>query len=165
MVEPHGLRQIEDTLLVPMIDSGRNLWSLQFISADGRKLFMRGGRTKYVFHVIEGARDEIGVCEGYATGAAIYKLTGATVYCAFNAGNLERVTMLARAQHEGASLTVWGDDDRQTPGNPGRTKAELAARQANAKACFPDFSRFDPHSHPNPTDFNDYLLMEEGAWA
>ena len=44
-VAPHGLRQDRrGDLLVPMRDADGGLWGLQTIDAEGKKLFMRGGR-------------------------------------------------------------------------------------------------------------------------
>ena len=130
------------------------LVSLQHIDDQGGKLFLKGGRTKGGYCPIEGDPDQALVCEGFATGATLAEVTGRTVYCAFNAGNLDAVTAYAKTKHP--QVVISGDDDRWTEGNPGRTKAEAAAKAHGCKAVFPTFANVDD----KPTDFNDLFLAE-----
>src|SRR5262249_32038893 len=44
-VKSYGLKCDNGCLLVPVRDKDRKLWSLQFIEANGKKLFLEGGRT------------------------------------------------------------------------------------------------------------------------
>ncbi|MAM93839.1 MAG: hypothetical protein CMI61_04260 [Parvibaculum sp.] len=147
-IKPHGARIKGDALVVPVCDAS-GIVSLQYIWTD-KKRFMTGGKTRGCYYIIPGANEPNGsntvyVCEGFATGATIAEATGATVYVAFNAGNLIDVTQAAKAAHPQARLIVAGDDDVNTEGNPGRAKATAAADMARCDIVFPDV----------PTDFND----------
>ena len=88
-IKPHQLRHIGDSLLVPMQDSSGDLWNLQFIGPDGRKVFLKGGRTKSLFTVIgEPCEGRIYIAEGFATAATVLELTGDACFLAFSASNL-----------------------------------------------------------------------------
>src|SRR5262249_1001881 len=94
----HDLRLYKDRLTVPTRDADGKLWSLQFISADGAKRFLTGGRTAGCFHIIGVPQDDkmVIVCEGYATGASIHEATGHAVVVAFTSGNLKPVAAVWR---------------------------------------------------------------------
>jgi phage/plasmid primase-like uncharacterized protein len=142
-IKPHGARIKGGALVIPVCDAG-GIVSLQYIWPD-KKRFMTGGKTRGCYYVIPGTDGTVYVCEGFATGATIAEATGATVYVAFNAGNLIDVTQTVKAAHPGARLIVAGDDDVNTEGNPGRAKATAAADMAGCDVAFPAV----------PTDFND----------
>lgn len=153
-VRPHGLRQHQDELLVPLyLDCV--LVNLQRIGADGGKRFLRGGRITGCYSLLgsitPGCR--LYVCEGWATGASIHESTGSPVACAMSASNLKSVAMAVRAKYgDLIDLVIAGDDDRQTPSNPGRAAAMAAALAAGALVTFPDWLADAP---PSLTDFND----------
>ncbi|EMH0374023.1 toprim domain-containing protein [Pseudomonas aeruginosa] len=152
-VVPHRLRRQGDVLLVPLYADGY-LCNLQRIAADGEKRFLAGGRVKGAYSPI-GSLEPGGrlyICEGWATGATIHAETGAAVACAMNAGNLLEVGRQLQRDHPDALLIFAGDDDRQTPGNPGRTAAMAAALAAGALVTFPDWPDDAP---PTLSDFND----------
>ena len=44
-IKPHGIRQLVQSLVIPLRDSAGLLWSLQFIDGDGSTRFLSGGRT------------------------------------------------------------------------------------------------------------------------
>jgi len=142
-IKPHGARIKGDALVIPVCDAS-GIVSLQYIWPE-KKRFMTGGKTRGCYYIIPGADNTVYVCEGFATGATISDATGATVYVAFNAGNLIDVTQAAKAAHPQARLIVAGDDDVNTEGNPGRAKATAAADMARCDVVFPSV----------PTDFND----------
>lgn len=54
--------------------------------------------------------------------------------------------------HPDARFILCADDDHQTPGNPGRTKAEAAARAVGGVVAVPEFGLDRPD---HVTDFND----------
>jgi putative DNA primase/helicase len=140
-VQAHGIRQYGRFLIIPLVDETGGLWSLQSISPEGTKRFMPGGRMQGRFHLINGKPDRIGIAEGYATAATVHEKTGDTLLVAFNAGNLEAVAVTGRAMYPAAHITVWGDNDQFTGGNPGMTKAHQAATVSRANAVkIPDFS-------------------------
>lgn len=77
------------------------------------------------------------ISEGYATGASIRMATKWIVFVAFDAGNLIHVAKAVRAKYMQAKIVICGDDDFGNPDNPGRIKAEKAAKAVNGIAVFP----------------------------
>jgi putative DNA primase/helicase len=96
-VESYGLK-IDDNgnLLIPICDEYGNLVSLQKIwenpdkDADEKfiKRFLANGKTKCCYFKIGEIGDEVVICEGYATGATVYKCIGKPVVVAFYCGNV-----------------------------------------------------------------------------
>ncbi len=121
-----GVKISRDALVVP-VRTGGNLTSLQFIDAEGGKLFLTGGAIAGGYHAIGAPQDSVIICEGYATGASLHILTGRAVAVAFNAGNLQAVAQAIRAKLPTVKIIVAADDDWRTEGNPGLTKAREAA--------------------------------------
>ncbi len=151
-VKPIGIRQAGDNLLVPLHDSAGKLHSLQTITPDGDKRFLAGGRVKGCFHGLSGSPGVLLICEGYATGASLHEATGYAVAVAFNAGNLEMVALDLHAQYPDVKIVMSADDDYQTAGNPGMTKARAAAKAVGGYLAVPDFGANRP---AKATDFND----------
>ena len=159
---PHGTRQQGTGLLIPVTVDGA-LASVQTIYENGAKRFLRGGRTRGGHYVIATnvTRPEVVVCEGFATGATMHQETGALVYVAFNAGNLELVTRHAMRRHPSAPCIIAADNDAWTEGNPGLTKARAAALATGAKLLVPDFSGMDTST--KPTDWNDWYALRRAG--
>lgn len=160
MAEPYGAR-IESTLhgvsaYIPMRDVDGKLWSLQKIQADGGKFFYPGGKVHGCFHVIGEIGETVYIAEGFATAAAIYAATGRGVVAAFNSGNLAAVAGELKRRHTDKAFVICGDEDRGTEGNPGRTKAEEAAKAVMGTAVFPRFQS----TSEKLTDFDDLLRAE-----
>lgn len=155
-VQAHGVRfAIDGRLLVPMCDERGELRNLQTINASGEKRFLPGGRKSGLWHwcgTPDGAPVLI-ACEGYATAASVHQATGCPVAVAFDAGNLANVAKTLRKLHPAALLVLCGDDDQSTEArtgtNPGREKAEAAARAVHGLAVFP------APLPENGSDFND----------
>nr|WP_312508805.1 toprim domain-containing protein [Pseudomonas luteola] len=152
-VKPHGLRQRGSELLVPLYHS-LQLVNLQRIAPDGSKRFLAGGRVKGSYSPLGGMGEDqtLYICEGWATGATLREATGSAVACAMNAGNLLEVALQLKHRYPAARLVIAGDDDRQTPGNPGRTAANAAALAVGAEVVFPDWPEDAPLAL---SDFND----------
>lgn len=142
-----GIRQHGKALVVPIRDADDTVTSLQFIQPDGSKRFLPGGKITGGHFQIKGAKPgPILICEGYATGASLALATDLDVLVALNAGNLEPVAKLARAQHPHRDIVVCADNDTQTEGNPGvtaATKAALAVGGKLAVAVMPDGAKGD----------------------
>ena len=136
---PHGVRQLGTALLIPVRNARGELQTLQMISPDGTKMFLSGGRVAGGFFLIGEVRDVLLIAEGFATGSTLHQATRSAVAVAFNAGNLERVARSLRALHKTTRIVVCADDDAQTPGNPGRTKATEAARAVGGFVAVPRF--------------------------
>jgi phage/plasmid primase-like uncharacterized protein len=152
-IPPHGdIRQIGNVLLVRMM-RGDELVSLQQIWPDGSKLFLSGTQKQGAYFII-GDLPEAGgivlICEGLATGLSLYEATGYAVIVAFDCNNLIHVgKAFESAPYE---ITFASDDDWQTEGNPGRTKAREAALAIGAKLAMPAFGE---RREKGWTDFND----------
>ena len=156
---------LHDKIMVPMYHNDTNgkpqIVSVQFISADGMKRFLTGGRKIGCYGSIseQGASKEIlYICEGYATGLSIYEATKNPVVIAFDAGNLGSVAQAIRKKYPHATITIAGDNDlwtkkhEGTPYNPGVEKATAAAEAHGCRVAIPCV----PHDHADrPTDFND----------
>jgi len=146
-------------LAIPLQDMAGVIHSAQFIADDGTKRFCWRGRVSGCFHLISrpDAGGPILICEGYATGATLHAATGWTVACAMNCGNLAAVTKSFRAADATRTLLIAADNDQFTEGNPGLSKAQAAAKSANALVALPEFA--DEALAHKPTDFNDLHLM------
>ena len=151
-VQAYGIRQEGENLLIPMRDTAGKLHSLQSIAPNGDKRFIAGGRVKGCYLPIGKPTDKLIVCEGYATGASIFEATGDAVAVAFNAGNLEPVALALRAKYPDLKIVLAADDDYQTNGNPGMSKARSAAIAVGGDLAVPDFGDDRPGK---ATDFND----------
>ena len=151
-IEPHGVRVIDGKLLIPMRDSSGVLHSSQAISADGSKRYQSGGRVRGCYYAIGKPDGRLIICEGFATGASIYECTGHAVAVAFDAGNLGPVASELRWKYPALEITIAADDDHETTGNPGVTKARAAALAVGGKLAIPAFSADRPIK---ATDFND----------
>lgn len=136
----HGARLHQGALVIPLLANG-NLHSLQFIGPDGSKKFLRAGKVRGCYFLIGRTDDAVALCiaEGFATGATIHEATGYPVVIAFNSGNLELVAVAMRKMFPDLPLIVCADDDRHTPGNPGLTAANAAAKSIGGVVAVPDF--------------------------
>lgn len=151
-VEAHGARVRGESLLLPIRDETGKLHSLQYISADGEKRYLTGGRIRGCYFGIGKPNGVLCIAEGFATGASIHKATGFAVAVAFDAGNLLPVAKAMRARFSDMKIILCADDDYLTEGNPGVTKAREAARLVGGKVAVPKFGDNRPEK---ATDFND----------
>jgi len=157
-VHPHGLKSSRGKLVVPLYDQDSVPQSLQFISPDGEKKFLRGGLTKGCYYPIGGAPDKIlYVAEGFATAATVHEATGSAVAVAFNANNLKPVAKALRAKFPNLEMVICADDDHQTKGNPGIRKAIEAAAATRSKVVIPEFNG---NRSDSDTDFNDLFVLD-----
>lgn len=144
-VKSHGLRLHNGALVIPLRDKTGNLHSLQFIDGEGNKRFLSGGLKKGCYFAIGGPTESLCIAEGYATAASVHESTGHPVAVAFDAGNLMAVAQALRVKFPHIEITLCADNDENTPGNPGLTKAREAAAAVGALLAVP----------PTPGDFND----------
>lgn len=154
-IQPMGARLIDGELLIPMHGPGGILHGVQRILPTGEKLFLPGQRCEGCSFRIDGARDLVFICEGYATAVSIAVATSSLVYAAFSAGNLREIARQARVRFQQTRLVIAGDDDRWTDHNPGRARALEAAAAVGGEAVFPRFEALETR----PTDFNDLHVM------
>lgn len=156
---PYGLRQRGDTLLVPLYFGGE-LVNLERIFPDGDKRPLFGGRVKAVAGLVGklAGAERVLIAEGWATAAALHEAMNVPVVVARNADNLEAVARRLRQRlPDDVAITIAADDDRFTDGNPGATKARLAALAIGAKVLMPTFC----DDCPRCTDFADVSLCRK----
>lgn len=152
----HGLRISGKALVVPVFKAKGEIQSLQFISEDGTKRFLSGGRTKGGYFYIgaqENSDEPLCVVEGYATGASVHEATGFDVLVAFNAGNLLPVAQMARKFYSEREIVLCADYDDSSEtypqaGGVGLAKATEAALAIGASLAVPDL-------RGEKCDFND----------
>ena len=106
-VEPFNIKQIEDTLLIPISDIDGNIISTQKIFPDGKKLFQKDCSPVGTFTLGE-VKDKAIVCEGFATGASIHMATGLPVIVCFSANALAKISTLTK---RGIRFIIAGDND------------------------------------------------------
>lgn len=142
---------------VPMRNADGELVNLQFIGSDNKR-FLTGGQVSGCFHTLGKIKPEhpLIVCEGYATAATLHKALDWPVIVAFNAHNLESVALILRKRRPSQQIVIAADMDIWTKGNPGHTRAQMAARRACAVVVLPEFKQ-----PQDKTDFND-LYLDEG---
>ncbi len=175
-VKPHGLRVgtwkrsvkddqgkyqpliIENALLLPMVDQTGVIRSLQAIFTekhpvlDRDKDFLPGGGRAGLFGWIGPRTKKALIAEGFGTAATLHEESGYRVYIAFAANNLMAVGRIVREKLPDAEIVFCADNDTQTPGNPGLTKATEAAQVVNGSVAVP----------PIDGDFNDYAIYLKG---
>jgi len=110
-VHAYGIRQLRDMLLVPARDVSGDLHTLQFITSDGTKRFLTGGRIVGCYFAIGKPRDTLLLAEGLATGSTLHQATGAAVAVCFNCGNLLPVAKALRGKFPRMRLIVCADND------------------------------------------------------
>ena len=139
-------------LVIPMRDTAEVIHSLQFITAEGVKRPLTGGRKRGCYFSMGKPDSVMCLAEGFATGASIHEATGHAVAVAFDAGNLLLVAKALREKFPDLLLVLCADDDSASPGNPGLTKAHEAAQAVGGRVAVPDFG---DHRPEGATDFND----------
>jgi hypothetical protein len=145
-IQTHGARVTGDgRLVVPLYDQDGTLSSLQYIDAEGGKLYHPGGQTGGKFWWL-GSMDDattIYVAEGFATAATIRQATNCPVVVAYSASNLVPVTESMRALHPTSDIVIVADNDKS---GVGQRYAEQACAKHGARMVMP----------PDTGDANDY---------
>lgn len=147
-INPHGARVTGDGRLVVPLYADGVLSSLQYIDADGGKLYHTGGQTSGCYWTV-GTNDEPGplyVAEGFATAATIHEVTGRPCVAAYSASNLVPVTESLRSQYGNmVELVIVADNDAS---GTGQKYADQAAAKYGARAI----------TIPIEGDANDYVM-------
>ena len=151
-IEPHaGALTDKDgkKTYVPATDVDGKHWTTQYIKEDGTKRFAKDSKKEGCFHVVGGMAElakapAIVIGEGYATAASLKQSLGFATVSAFDSGNLAAVAQALHQKFPDKPIVIAGDDDRHlevTQGaNPGRTKAEEAAKLVGGKLLMPIFA-------------------------
>lgn len=115
-VRPEGdLRVDKDGNVVVPVWVGKKRSSLQTITPDGDKKFLKGGEIKGGFFPIIKEDDNktvFVICEGLATGLTIREACDVPVVVAFNANNLRPVVEDMRGRYPAAKIIVAADNDQ-----------------------------------------------------
>jgi putative DNA primase/helicase len=156
---PRSVQFKGNVLVIPMANVHGKILSCQFIAEDFTKAYMAGPKRKGGFFFIRGGK-RVWVCEGFATGASLHESTGDSVAVAFDVNGLAPVTDALTALYPTREVLIMADDDWQTDGNPGRTKARQAAQMCGVNVVVPDFTGLD--RGPKDTDYNDYVRLRDG---
>ena len=136
--------------------------TLQTISPDGevfKKRFLFNSTKKGGFYEItnkEAPKDQLILCEGFATGASIFEATGISTLVCFDAGNLPTVAELIRAKFPDFKLIIAADDDWKNDPNTGLVKAKEAALEVGGYLTIPKFPK---DRDDKDTDFNDLARL------
>ena len=152
-VQSYGLKQLGNSLLVPLRDVDGRLQGVQFIFPDGSKKFKTGTAKRGNYFAIGKPEGKILVlCEGYATGASIHECTGHAVAVCFDAGNLKYVVEVLKKKYSDHLFIVCGDNDGSGVGQ--KAAHEAAATVGGVCAIPPATGQ----------DFND-MHRKDGAAA
>ncbi len=153
------------TTYVPATDSEGKQWTMQYIQEDGTKRFVKDSRKEGCFHVVGGLdalakAPALVIGEGYATASSLSKTLGFAVVAAFDSGNLPAVAEALHKQYPDKPVVIAGDDDKDQEIkkgiNPGRRKAEEAARAVGGVMLLPIFAPGEQSADPKGfSDFND----------
>jgi putative DNA primase/helicase len=145
-IDVHGARVTGDgRLVVPLYDEDGDISSLQYISADGKKLYHTGGATGSRFWVLGEPEKTLYIAEGFATAATIREATNQAVVIAYSASNLVPVTEIMRRKYGVTQdIVIVADNDAS---GVGLRYAEQASAKYGARIVIP----------PTQGDANDYV--------
>ena len=156
-IQPHGARvDLFGNLLIPIYEN-KKIVNLQRIRKDGKR-FLPDAKKKGCYGKIEGQRDVIFICEGFATAASVHEATGKFCIIALDAGNLVPVAKAMRkAFGVSQKIVIAADNDAWTEvkgekHNTGLIEAEKAASEIYAEVKYPHFPADGEHF----TDWNDW---------
>ena len=149
--------------VIPLKDEHGEIWNCQILNTDGSKRFLRGAKTKGLFHQLHGLRDgqPIGLCESYVTAATCQELIGISMVTAFSCHNLIAVSVVLQQYFPQSPLVIFADNDRHLVENRG-VKAAMAVNSRgneHVTIVLPEFGGLPADSAH--TDWND-LLREIG---
>jgi putative DNA primase/helicase len=159
------IKTLDDNILIPRYYNGE-IVNLETIDPTGFKLPIKDARMKgtYSFITEKGLpKDTLIICEGYATGDALFQCLNIPVIVAFTAGNLTTVAKDIRARYPDSKIIIAADNDQWTnvrgkPYNTGRVEGDKACAAAGgAFITFPDIPNNDPDKR---TDWSDIFLTE-----
>lgn len=157
-VRGHGVKVGENgTLLIPGRDADGRIHTLQVITPEGEKRFLKDGRKHGMHHIIDPERQmgatPILVAEGYATAASVHEAVKLPVAVAFDSGNLLPVARALSARYPDRPVLVLADDDHQQAANPGLRHGTMAAEVGGGLCVAPSLD--EEEKSRGLTDWND----------
>ena len=166
-VSPFKIRIAHDgRLVVPVFGDGGEIQSIQFISENGTKRFLTGGKTAggmYPIPSAGGLNDggPVIVCEGFATAASLHMATGFTVVSTFSCGNIRNISKVFRGKFQNRIIIIAADNDcTDKDGNPREMNPGVDAA-TKAAAAIGGKLAICPEINGRSADFND-LHREKG---
>ena len=155
----------EGNILLPLRNIHGEFKSMQRILPDGSKRFAKDTSPSGAFFNIDldkangDTSKPIIICEGYATGATLYELTGCPVVCAMNCGGLDKTAETLRKTFRQHKIIIMADNGAETARkqgkNPGLDHANATNKKYNLDGVFaPDFDEFLQAA--GCSDWNDY---------
>jgi putative DNA primase/helicase len=147
-IKPHGVKVAPDgRIVLPLCDKSGAIKSLQYIDANGGKLFHKGGEAGGKFWVLgtPSSAREIYIAEGFATAATIREATGCACVISFSASNLPAVVESLREMYGIAQdIVIVADHDRS---GIGKKYAEIAASKHGARVVIPPIEGMDANDY------------------
>ena len=155
----------EGNIILPLRDGNGKFQSMQRILPDGSKRFAKDTSPSGAFFNIDldkakgDTSKPIIICEGYATGATVYELTGCPVVCAMNCGGIDKTAEALRKKFRQHKIIIMADNDARTEEdrgvNPGLAHAKAANEKYKLNGVFaPEFDDFLKAA--GCSDWNDY---------
>ncbi|WP_045222152.1 AAA family ATPase [Desulfonatronum thioautotrophicum] len=140
-----GLRVLGPELIVPGYGpDGATIQTIQKIqpeknSEGNDKWFEKSAPAAGAHFFVDGEdRQVLMVAEGLATGLSAWLATKHPTFIAFNDTNLSPVSKMVRDLFPDTKIVILADNDLETPGNPGKTKAEAAAKEIGGLVALPE---------------------------
>ena len=139
-IGPHGAKETPDgrQLVIPVFIDEK-ISSLQYISGNGDKLFLKGGKIAGGYYRIGGKPNgTIYIAEGFASGATVReaRVKGRCWWRSLTATSSGRRVRCAR-KYPDIKIVIVADNDLKTDGNPGVTHARKAAAAVGGTVIVP----------------------------
>lgn len=145
--------------VVPMRDIEDKLFNLQFLNANGSKIFVSEARVNGLFHclapIVNGK--PFGIAESYVTAATCLELSGLPTACCFGCNNMERVAKELSNKYPASPVIFFADNDRHLDENQGILKATQAIKAIDKGILA--FPVFDGAPSKDKTDWNDLVRI------
>ena len=113
-------------------------------SKEGKDKFFKSGCSKnggvyYTIGLSGKDNKTIYICEGFATGCSIYKITECMVYCAFTKGDLDKVVALCKSKYSDYRIVLCLDNDDKNTHQTKEKTDQVVVLCPNEKGDFNDF--------------------------
>ncbi|WP_340574962.1 DUF927 domain-containing protein [Escherichia coli] len=130
------------SLMLPVVNAGREITGIQLISPQGEKALMPGSKFSGAFILLdelpETAPDKVFIAEGYATARTVALITEGFTVAAISATNLASVAKNIREKWPETQIVIAGDNDfKEGAANKGREEAVKAALKVKGLVSIP----------------------------
>ncbi|MCQ2914324.1 MAG: hypothetical protein MJ247_03925 [Alphaproteobacteria bacterium] len=143
----------EQVIIVPIKSINDELYSLQFISLDGKTRFYKGGLIKGNFFMYGKPNKKIFICHDFFNASSIYQaFKDDCVVCCFLKSNIEPVAKILREKYKEIELIFCSDNSfLNQENNEEIDYIKSIANGVNGKIIIPSFNENDNQS----SSFND----------